>query len=162
MRWSDGGAFSYYEIKTSTLSLGVHTSKYIGTTSALTTTTGSCIIIGVNLQDGPIAPEVTDSKGNIYTQVGSVVGQIYAGYNNYIALYKNEGGNRGSSHTFTVAGVNSIWVQEIIGNNPVVDTVNTGNVDTESPFTSNPYTPNVANEILLCITAPYMTPPMLI
>lgn len=140
------------------LSLGAHTSvsQYVtSNTPEIETSSGSCIIVALSYEGGPTPPTVSDSKGNTWTQVGSPTGDCYWGYNNYIVFFKNESGSRGSSHTFTTdrAGT-SIWVQEILGNSPVVDNVNDGVVDSSSPYQSNPYTPSSANEYLLCITAP--------
>lgn len=145
------------------LSLGVHSSAVHsnGTDAiapAISTSSGSCIIIGSIWQNNADLPTITDSKNCSWTQIGTSF-KCYdsGGYLAYMAFWKNEGGSRGSSHTFTSSKNGcypSIWVQEIIGNTPVVDTVNTGVLDTSSPWESNSYTPGVADEYLLCLCSP--------
>lgn len=146
----------YYTV----LSLGAHTSRseYDGaTTPSITTTAGSCIILACTQKNSSTFAVPTDSKGNTWTLVGTT-SQILAipggSYMEYGAFFKNEGGIRGSSHTFTQnsgTSQGSMIVQEVVGRCPVVDTFNTGLRDNSSPFQSNSYTPNTANEVLLCL-----------
>lgn len=142
------------------LSLGIHTGyrysdQYTSTTPTVTTTVGSTIIAGVVWQDNQATvPVLSDAKGCIWIQVGTEF--LSHTYPSWQTFYKQEGGSRGTNHTFTVTGVGgsnwwpSIWIQEILGTSPVVDTVVTG-VKSASPLTSNTYTPNSANEILIAL-----------
>lgn len=146
------------------LSLGVHKSAvYDGggsaaTTASVSTSSGSCIIIAVIWQTTTDLPSISDSKGNSWTQIGTSFKCYDDGsYKAYCAFWKNEGGTRGSSHTFTATtsgAYPSMFMQEVLGNTPIVDAVNTGNLDTSSPYQSNTFTPSVANEVLLCFTVP--------
>lgn len=117
------------------------------TTSAVTTTANSGIEIIVTAT-GTTAPTVSDSKGCTWTQIGSRV--EVASYPGSIWHFKNEGGTRGSSHTFTAAaGDVSILVQEVLGDSPVVDVSNEGVDNGTSPWDSPTLTPTVPDFLLV-------------
>lgn len=137
-----------------TLALGAHTS--IGaasadstTTSAITTSSGSCLLAFVHSGQSLSGVSLSDSKGNTWTQVlnfSSAVGS-------YGAIYKQESGIRGASHTVSITltnGYSSIWVQEVTGASPVVSGVNTpASSSSSNPLTSNSYTNTAADELIL-------------
>jgi len=143
------------------LSLGVHTGeKSGGPTAAVTTTAGSVIIVAMitNIWSDNTVDPPTDSKGCTWTKVGSEYqAHSYNAPNSQAVFYKNEAGSRGASHTFTMPVDGSIFVQEILGTAPYVDTVTSGVRDTSSPYQSNAYTPGVADEILLAFGVPDTT-----
>lgn len=119
------------------------------TTAAQTTTADSGIQVQVSCSAASGSPPtVTDSKGNTYTQIGSGV-QINSNPGSTF-IYKNEGGTRGSSHTFSVTANDvTLLVVEILGTSPVVDVSSTGNTDTTSTYDSSTVTPTVADFALV-------------
>lgn len=145
-----------------TLSIGAHTSKgytfnNYTTTDAITTTSGSCIIVAVAYWQGMFpVPVITDSYNNTWIEVGDVYQS--SGIPGYAHFYKNENGIRGANHTFTetkTAGVASIWVLEVLGIHPIVDVVNIGKRDTSSPYESNTITTYAETELLVCFGVPH-------
>lgn len=119
------------------------------TTAAQTTTPGSGIQVLVSCTVAPGSPPtVTDSKGNALLLVGSGV-QVSSNPGS-VFIYKDEGGSRGSGHTWSVTANDvTLMVVEILGTNPVVDTSSAGNTDTTSPYESGSITPSVADFALV-------------
>lgn len=139
------------------LALGAHAVSVYDTsgetvTTGIFTATGSCILLFVHWEGSSTEPTISDSNGCTWTRVGSVF-QVST-YASYGAVYRNEGGTRGSGHTFTAAkssGYSTIWVQEVTGTGPYVSGSNTPVANsTSNPTTSNSYSNSVADEIILC------------
>lgn len=117
------------------------------TTGTVTTTANSGIELIVTAT-GTTAPTISDSKGNTWLPIGSRV--EVASYPASIWHFKNEGGTRGSSHTFTAAASDvSILVQEVLGDSPVVDVSTEGVDNGTSPWDSPTITPSVADFLMV-------------
>jgi hypothetical protein len=120
------------------------------TSSPVTTTNGSCFVIGV--VDAGTVSSVTDSKGNTYTRCTTdlTVGGVTMG------MWHSTTYVGGAGHTFTVnfggSADPSCFYAEITGSNIQLDQV-ARNVDAASPFTVTSGTTTAANEVLVSFYA---------
>lgn len=144
------------------LAVGASTAKGGAGTNSNTTTgittaaSGSLFVVGSIWQGGSGAPTVTDSKSNVYSQVGSIV-RASSAFDAWIGVFYKAGGTGGSSHTFTVSktsGFPSVLVMEVTGadtSTPLDQTNATGD-DTSSPATSGNITTTTNDQILVGMT----------
>jgi hypothetical protein len=149
-----------------TIALGVHASAatttpalVIVTPTRTSSASGSTYSVGVGwftAAGAGVAPTVTDSKGNTYTQVGSTL-QSGGTPNFRFAIFESVNGTGGTLHTCTATflanqDVISIWWNEITGGltSGIRDQAPGGNDDTASPYTSlTTGTTAQANELLI-------------
>lgn len=128
------------------------------TTSGVTTqATGSLFLIGVAWEGNSTPPTISDSKGNLYTLIGSVR-QTDTAYGGYSGLWYCENGTGGSSHTATAtkAGAySSVFFAEVTGSltTAALDQHNGAALDTANPITSGTITTTQADEILIGFVA---------
>ncbi len=120
------------------------------TTPDIDTSDDSFIMIGiVQIQSGVF--DVRDSYSNTWVQAGMAVHPNF-----YIMWYKSTTFIRGANHNFTVeqnSSFASVFVVEIIGNQPSVDIDSNGNVDSSAPFQSDSIATTVADTILLSLAS---------
>lgn len=126
------------------VTLGIHTLKgainpaSVYTTPGQTTTAGSSIYMGFATQSGQFS-SVSDSKGNVWTQVGTEI--TYGAGGDISRVYVNDSGTRGASHTFSLnLGASTfalLFVVEVLTTDPISSLDQQDRVaDATSPVTS--------------------------
>ena len=122
----------------------------VTTASGTSASSGSTFLVGISFDNPSSITSVSDSKGNTYTLVGSVVNNATGAFKS--AVYKCENGTGGASHTATVvinpANTISLHLFEVDGGTPIVDVSNEG-TDGATPWQSPSVTQTYPLETLV-------------
>lgn len=132
-----------------------NTAAASATTAAGTTAaSGSTFVIGVVYDAGATGTTPTDSKGNVYTKIGTT--QTTAN-GEKVELWAKQNGTGGASHTATFTTVNNnfccLFLIEITGALAASFDVTAQGNDAASPFTITTPTLGQANEVVITLCA---------
>lgn len=131
------------------ITLGVHASAGSddGTTAvtpARNVTSGSCLVACVSWGTDATPATLSDSAGNTWTRIGSVLGPLAGNYPEAGAIYKCENCVGGANYVLTAARSGeypSVAYQEFLGDGVAVEAIASGPVDTATPYVSTAVTP---------------------
>jgi len=157
-------------------SVGQHTATKLSssassltTPTGLTTTPGSCFLVGVISFDSRTVSSITDSPDGTFTDTGNTYAPIQSPvqYTNdttgRVSLFKCEGGTGGAAHKWrtNLSGATpacTMFVIECTGSGVVVDVAPAGLYDNTTPYSSNASgTTSVADTLLIAVVGTYTT-----